>query len=61
MDVTEPAIVLTSELYSSQGMGEEFHIPEFVAYDVLSPVVKTSVTVELPEKPAENPAPAPAK
>lgn len=49
MDVTEPAIVLTSELYSSQGMGEEFHIPEFVAYDVLSPVVKTSVTVELPD------------
>lgn len=48
-DITEPAIVLLSELYSTQSMGEEFHIPEFTAYDVLSPVVKTSVTVELPD------------
>lgn len=48
-DITEPAIVVTSDLPSTLYMGDAFQLPEFVCYDVLSPLGKTSVTVELPD------------
>lgn len=48
-DMAEPVMVTTSTLRSTQFMGEEFDIPSYELYDVLSTVAETSVTVEAPD------------
>lgn len=48
-DLTEPVIVLTSGLNTTQYMGDTFNIPSFEAYDVYSDVTERSVTVEMPD------------
>lgn len=48
-DMTEPSLAITSPLMTTQYMGEEFNIPAYEIYDVLSPVAESSVTVEAPD------------
>lgn len=48
-DLTEPAIVLTSSLNSTQYMGDTFNIPAFEAYDVFSSITESAVSVEKPD------------
>lgn len=48
-DLAEPVLALTSALYTTQYMGEEFNIPTYEIYDVLSQVTETSVKVEAPD------------
>jgi len=48
-DLTEPVIVLTSALNTTQFMGDSFNIPSFEAYDIYSDVTEGSVSVEMPD------------
>lgn len=47
-DMAEPVLAITSELVSTQYMGDTFQIPSYRIYDVLSQVTESSVTVEAP-------------
>lgn len=55
-DMAEPVLALTSALYTTQYMGEEFDIPTYEIYDVLSQVVESSVSVEAPDGQVYNEA-----
>ena len=48
-DMAEPALAITSELQTTQKMGQQFDIPSYAVYDVLSQVTESSVTVEAPD------------
>lgn len=48
-DITEPTLVLTTDLYTTQYIGDTFNIPGLGVYDVLSPVKAYTVSVELPD------------
>lgn len=48
-DMAEPSLAITSALISTQYMGDEFDIPSYEIYDVLSQVTEYSVTVEAPD------------
>lgn len=48
-DISEPQISILSALSSKQNMGETFVFPEIAAYDVLSDITETTITVEAPD------------
>lgn len=48
-DISEPQISILSALGSKQNMGETFVFPEIAAYDVLSNITETTITVEAPD------------
>jgi hypothetical protein len=48
-DISEPQISILSALSSKQEMNETFVFPQIAAYDVLSAITETTVTVEAPD------------
>ena len=47
-DQTEPVISLTSQLLTSQRMGDTFELPSYAVYDVFSEIAESSVSVQSP-------------
>lgn len=48
-DISEPQISILSALSSKQEMNETFVFPQIAAYDVLSDITETTITVEAPD------------
>ena len=47
-DQTEPVISLTSQLVTSQRVGDTFILPSYAVYDVFSEIAESSVSVQSP-------------
>lgn len=48
-DMTEPTVAFSNAIPSTMLMDEQFQFPTYEAYDVLSPVAESAVTVEAPD------------
>lgn len=48
-DMTAPTITFTSGIVSTMYMGDQFVMPEYEVFDVLSPISESSVSVEAPD------------
>ena len=48
-DMTEPTLAFSNAIPSAMLMGEQFQFPGYEAFDVMSPITESSVTVEAPD------------